>query len=246
MSRKAEIADLDTGELTLARPRATLVEVAADKLRELILLEKLPAGAQISERDLASALGISRTPLTRALTILEQDGLIEYSVTRRPQVANPPFEEIAQNLVVMGALEALAGELACTRITDAEIARVAGYQQQMEAGEGTLSPLESFQLDMQMHEAIVAASGNAPLIDTHRKYNARLWRARFQSSQRRAGRDQTLAEHRAIIAALSQRDPVATAIALRRHLASAVTNIRNVFQDAGTARSPNPDTETPA
>ena len=94
------ITDLDTGELALARPHATLVEVAADKLRELILLEKLPAGAHISERDLAAALGISRTPLTRALTILEQDGLIEYSVTRRPQVANPPLEEITQNLVV--------------------------------------------------------------------------------------------------------------------------------------------------
>ena len=123
MSRKAEIADLDTGELTLARPRATLVEVAADKLRELILLEKLPAGAQISERDLASALGISRTPLTRALTILEQDGLIEYSVTRRPQVANPPFEEIAQNLVVMGALEALAGGVKRVEIRNASAGR---------------------------------------------------------------------------------------------------------------------------
>ncbi|MFC6640757.1 GntR family transcriptional regulator [Sulfitobacter profundi] len=62
MSKKTDITDLDTGELALARPRATLVEVAADKLRELILLEKLPAGAHISERDLAAALGISRTP----------------------------------------------------------------------------------------------------------------------------------------------------------------------------------------
>ena len=96
MSKKAEISDLDTNELELARPRATLVEIAADKLRELILLEKLPAGAHISERDLAAALGISRTPLTKALTILEQDGLVEYSVTRRPQVANPPIEEIEQ------------------------------------------------------------------------------------------------------------------------------------------------------
>ncbi|HIF77513.1 MAG TPA: transcriptional regulator, partial [Sulfitobacter sp.] len=45
MSKKTDITDLDTGELALARPRATLVEVTADKLRELILLEKLPAGA---------------------------------------------------------------------------------------------------------------------------------------------------------------------------------------------------------
>ncbi|EEW58562.1 transcriptional regulator, GntR family [Ruegeria sp. TrichCH4B] len=235
MSKKAEISDLDTNELELARPRATLVEIAADKLRELILLEKLPAGAHISERDLAAALGISRTPLTKALTILEQDGLVEYSVTRRPQVANPPIEEIEQNLVVMGALEALAGELACALITDAEIAHVVDCQRRMEDGAGTLPPLESFQLDMQMHEAIVQASRNAPLIDTHRKYNARLWRARFQSSQRRSGRTQTLAEHRAIVDALSRRDAKTTSDALRHHLASAVANIRNALLESGEA-----------
>ncbi|MFW8635652.1 GntR family transcriptional regulator [Cribrihabitans pelagius] len=235
MSKKAEFSGLDTGELELARPRATLVEIAADKLRELILLEKLPAGAGISERDLAAALGISRTPLTKALTILEQDGLVEYSVTRRPQVANPPFEEIEQNLVVMGALEALAGELACAAITEDEIARVTDCQRRMEEGEGTLPPLESFRLDMQMHEIIVQASRNAPLIDTHRKYNARLWRARFQSSQRRSGLGQTLAEHRAIVEALSRRDAKTTSKALRRHLASAVSNIRNALRDTARA-----------
>ena len=243
MSKKTDITDLDTGELALARPRATLVEVTADKLRELILLEKLPAGAHISERDLAAALGISRTPLTRALTILEQDGLIEYSVTRRPQVANPRLDEIEQNLIVMGALEALAGELACACITDAEIAQVAEYQRQIEAGDSTLSPLESFRLDMQMHEAIVQASRNAPLIDTHLKFNARLWRARFQSSQRRSGRGQTLAEHRAIVDARSRRDAKATSEALRHHLASAVTNTKNALQEDGKAKDHNTETE---
>lgn len=232
MSKKAEISDLDTSELALARPRATLVEIAADKLRELILLEKLPAGAHISERDLAAALGISRTPLTKALTILEQDGLIEYSVTRRPQVANPPIREIEENLVVMGALEALAGELACASITEEEIAKVIDCQQRMEAEDGSLTPLESFRLDMELHETIVQASRNAPLIDTHQKYNARLWRARFQSSQRQSGREQTFAEHRAIVDALSRRDAKTTSTALRRHLASAVTNIRNALRDA--------------
>ena len=231
MQRKPEIFDLKDTEFELERPRATLVEIAADKLRELILLEKLPAGAHISEREVASALGISRTPLTKALTILEQDGLIEYSVTRRPQVANPPLEEITQNLVVMGALEALAGELACANASDDDIARVRDFQSRMEEGDGTLPPLESFRLDMKIHETIVRASGNQPLIDTHGKYNARLWRARFLSSQRGLGRNQTFAEHRAIVEALAQRDAKATAAALRAHLASTVKNINNVLNE---------------
>lgn len=235
MQKSADIFDLSDDDLELKRPRATLVEIAADKLREFILLEKLPPGASISERDVASALGISRTPLTKALAILEQDGLVEYSVTRRPRVADPSLEEIEQTLVVMGALEALAGELSCQNATEEDIARVVELQQEMEDGAGTLSPIESFQIDMKIHATIVKASGNAPLIDTHRRYNARLWRARFVSSQRRAGREQTFAEHRAIADALTKRDPAAITKALRAHLASAVTNIAVALEERRAA-----------
>jgi DNA-binding GntR family transcriptional regulator len=224
LQKNADKFDLGEADLELSRSRVTLVEIAADKLREFILLEKLPPGAAIAERDVAQALGISRTPLRGALAILEQDGLVEYSVTRRPRVADPSLEEISQNLMVMGTLEALAGELACADATDADIRQIVALQHAMEAGSTSLEPLAFFRTDMMMHEAIVRASGNMPLIDTHRQYNARLWRARFMSSQRSAGRDQTLAEHAAITEALLRRDAKATAAALRVHLASAVSN----------------------
>lgn len=166
-----------------------------------------------------------------ALAILEQDGLVEYSITRRPHVANPSLEEIAQYLVVMGALEALGGELACTHASDADIARITALDAKMQDGSGQLDPLEFFSSDMEMHERIVQASGNAALIETHKRYNARLWRARFISSRRSEGRDQTLAEHAAIIAALSARDPQKTALAMRRHLLSAITNIQTALAE---------------
>ena len=59
-------------------PRKSLAEEAADTLREFILLGKLPPGEPVPERDLAEALGISRTPLKEALRILEVEGLITY------------------------------------------------------------------------------------------------------------------------------------------------------------------------
>ncbi|MGA0251463.1 MAG: GntR family transcriptional regulator, partial [bacterium] len=89
----------------LLRPRKSLAEEAAEALRELILLEKLKPGIPIPERDLASVLGISRTPLREALKILEHEGLIEYSSTRRPFVANPSLLELADLIKVIGALE---------------------------------------------------------------------------------------------------------------------------------------------
>jgi len=119
----AAIRALLDADSPLARPRKSLAEEAADALHNLILLEKLAPGAAIPERELAEALGISRTPLRDAMHLLAIEGLVEYSATRRPRVANPSIEELTQNLAVLGALEALAGQEACAHATDAEIAR---------------------------------------------------------------------------------------------------------------------------
>ena len=60
------------------KPRQTLSEEAAETLREFILLGKLEPGTAVPERDLAEALGVSRTPLREALRLLENEGLVEY------------------------------------------------------------------------------------------------------------------------------------------------------------------------
>jgi DNA-binding GntR family transcriptional regulator len=237
MQKSADTFDLTGADLELERPRTTLVEITADKLREFILLERLPPGAPISEREVAAALGISRTPLRGALALLEQEGLVEYSVTRRPRVADPSLREISDHLAVMGALEALAGELACAHASQDDIAAVVDLQRRMEDGSGDMDPLEFFRTDMQMHAAIVRASANRSLIETHATYNARLWRARFVSSRRSEGRGRTLAEHAAIARALTARDGAATARAMRDHLASAVTNIAVALAERQTTRN---------
>lgn len=219
------------------KPRKTLAEEAADNLREFILLGKLAPGTAIPERDLAEALGVSRTPLREALRLLEVEGLVEYSATRRPHVADPSLHELTQYISVLGALEALAGEIACVEATMAEMAEIVRLGARMSKGSGTLEPLEFFQLDMQFHAAIVEASRNEPLIETHRQYNARLWRARFLSSQQVDRRDNTLSEHSRITDALQKRDAAATRRALRDHLNSTIENIERLHAKCSGAKS---------
>ncbi len=219
------------------KPRKTLAEEAADNLREFILLGKLAPGTAIPERDLAEALGVSRTPLREALRLLEVEGLVEYSATRRPHVADPSLHELTQYISVLGALEALAGEIACVEATMAEIAEIVRLGARMSKGSGKLEPLEFFQLDMQFHAAIVEASRNEPLIETHRQYNARLWRARFLSSQQVDRRDNTLSEHSRITDALQKRDAAATRRALRDHLNSTIENIERLHAQSSGAKS---------
>lgn len=206
-------------------PRRSLAEEAANTLREFILLGKLAPGMAVPERDLAEALGISRTPLKEALRILENEGLVVYGRTRRPRVADPTLEELAQNLAVLGVLEALAGELACANATDDEIARVTELCNRMSGAPIGTDPLEFFKWDMEFHKTIIRSARNAPLLESHNLFNARLWRARFISSKLRTGRDSTLGQHEDIVDALQKRDAAATAGHLRRHLETAVSNI---------------------
>lgn len=212
-------------EIGAIGPRKSLAEQAADTLREFILLGKLAPGVSVPERELADALNISRTPLKEALRILEVEGLITYSPTRRPRVADPSLEELAQNLVVLGALEALAGELACKHATDAEIAQAAQLEERMRLADADTEPLVFFRWDMEFHQTIVRAASNEPLLVSHQTYNARLWRARFISSKTRLARDRTLGQHEDIVEALKARDGAACAKHMRRHLEVAISNI---------------------
>ncbi|MGO4851289.1 GntR family transcriptional regulator [Phaeovulum sp. W22_SRMD_FR3] len=212
-------------ELAPIGARRSLAEEAADRLRDFILLEKLAPGEAIRERELAEALAISRTPLREAMRLLEVEGLIEYSQTRRPCVADPDLETLEQNLTVLGALEGLAGELACRHASTQEIAEIGAICAMMAERSDLDDPLTFFRRDMAFHEAIVRASNNRPLADTQRQYNARLWRARFISSRSKPDRPRTLREHELVYDALKQRDPVACSAALRTHLATTVKNV---------------------
>lgn len=228
--KKANLAE-DVRRQVSALSRRSLSEEAADTLRELILLEKLAPGTAVSESDLAEALGISRTPLREALRLLEIDGLIEYSSTRRAQIADPSVAELSQYISVLGALEALAGEIACAEAADDEITAIIDVGEDMADGIDKRPPLDSFRLDMKFHSMMVEAARNAPLIETHRQYNARLWRARFISSCRTTGRETTLAEHKRIAGALRSRDSEAVGRALRGHHKSTIKNIEKAMKE---------------
>ncbi len=216
------------------QPRRSLAVEAADSLREFILLGKLAPGLPVRERELSEAFGISRTPLKEALRILEREGLIEYSATRRPHVADPSLEKVLEWLQVQGALEALGGELSCRNASDQQIADIEALNARFVELRKGADSLATFRCDMKFHTDIVAGSGNQALIETHAMYNARLWRVRFLSSELKVGIKTTQDQHNNITEGLKARNSKATAKALRQHLKSAEKNIITIF---GNSRS---------
>jgi DNA-binding GntR family transcriptional regulator len=118
---------------------STLAVALADRLRDMIIEGELPAGTRLNERALCDRLGASRTPLREAFRLLAADHLVELQPNRGATVVSLSDDDIRESFEVMGALEALSGELACQRITAEEVAEIKAERARSRGGAASTS-----------------------------------------------------------------------------------------------------------
>ncbi|MCP5152114.1 MAG: GntR family transcriptional regulator [Chromatiales bacterium] len=198
-------------------PRRPLPTQVAEQVRDMILEGVLTPGARIPEQAVSERLAVSRTPLREALKILATEGLVELKPNRGAVVANPRPEEIRDLIQVMAALEALAGELACERASDTQIAEIRALHEELVAARARGDRLTYFKRNQDVHLAIVAAAGNAPLTELHRTLNARCYRILYMSNERNERWHVAVEDHQAMVDLLSARDAPALSALLRQH-----------------------------
>src|SRR5689334_25334421 len=108
-----------------------LHEEVVARVRTMLLEGEITPGARIPERELCEQLKISRTPLREALKVLAAEGLVLLLPNRGSRAAKLTQKDVSELFEVCEALEAAAGELACPRITDQQIAEIAALQADM-------------------------------------------------------------------------------------------------------------------
>ena len=101
-----------------------LRDVVFNTLRTSILTGELKPGERLMEIHLADKLGVSRTPIREAIRKLELEGLVTMIPRRGAEVAQITEKNLRDVLEVRRALDALAVELACERITEDELAEL--------------------------------------------------------------------------------------------------------------------------
>ncbi len=198
--------------------RRPLHEEAAERLRDMIVEGELAPGERITEQSLCDRMGLSRTPLREAIKTLTSEGLIVLQPNRGATVASLSLDDIEDTFRVIGALEALAGEMACANVRDDDIGeiRVLHYQMALHRTRG--ERLDYFKLNQRIHEKIVELSGNAVLLETHKRLGGRIRRHRFAANVAPERWDQAIREHEEMLKALDERDGKKLAEVLRRHL----------------------------
>jgi DNA-binding GntR family transcriptional regulator len=171
---------------------------------------------RLDERQLSQDLGVSRTPIREALSVLEQEGFVRSIPRRGIHVVRKSKREVVEMIAVWAAIESMAARLAAPRATDAELAELRGLVEAFrDDPSGHIS--EYSDANMAFHRAIIRMGGvelMTSLTDTL-FIHMRAVRAVTMTQDNRAQR--SVADHRAIIAALEARDADLAARLVREH-----------------------------
>lgn len=199
-------------------PRTGLHEQAAGKLRTLIVRGDLLPGQPLLEVGLSEALGISRTPLREALKQLAAEGLVELQLNRSAVVAPLRHDELAELFEAVSGIERCAAELAAIRMTPADVEWLEALQMRIERHHDRGELRDYFEANQQIHSAIVGFARNGVLKASHDALLARAERARFFALSADGRWDESVREHRQILAALKARDAERAGQLLGRHV----------------------------
>lgn len=205
--RKAVSANTPVPEPAAEEPRKGQRRLDAVKtLRRKILSGELPPGQRLREIALSEELGMSRTPIREAFHTLAAEGLVDLLPNRSVVVSVPDKSEAADVFTVLGALEGLAGQLACRRMTADQIDILGELQEDLAAHFETRDRLSYLEANRLIHEHIVQSAGSPSLTMAWRLLLPRAERARHVTTLDHARWAEAYEEHREIYAAIAARD----------------------------------------
>ena len=213
----------------ISKARALASQRAYNYLRDGIFSGQLKTGQTITEDEVASAVGVSRTPVREAIRRASADGLLDLEDFRRARVAQSGDEEIDDTLELLATLEALAAQRAAARITPAEIEQLENLATAMEVttqSGGDMQLRRFNDLNTEFHMVILRASRSRQIVlATERLVETPTVLLRRYESNLIGNLERTNGHHRGIITALKARDPKWAHAEMTVHLISARTNL---------------------
>jgi DNA-binding GntR family transcriptional regulator len=188
-------------------------------LKSAIFSGRFRPGERLAEEHLAEELGVSRTPVREALHKLEQEGLIEPLETRGFCIPQDSPEEVEDLFELRTVLEGYALKVICERVTDEQIACLAGFIDQAEAAARNEQIDEVFHWNTlfhdHLHDMVADKRRLNGLIVNMRKY---VLRYRKDTLQYLGAAKRAVDGHRQILLALKLRDPELCERVMRNHV----------------------------
>lgn len=206
----------------------SVVEAAADALREMILDGTIEPGTRLRETEFAGRLGIARHTFRAAAQILINEGLLRRSPNRGVQLSVLDAGDIVDIFRLREALEIEATRLVVE--AGAEIPDAALAVERFNALDDDASWRTVVDLDMDFHRAIIDATGSERISRAYAGVQSEILLCMAQLRPHYDRPDEVAAEHRELLEALQAGEPDEVEKLFRRHLGDASENLTNALQ----------------
>ena len=202
-----------------------LRDVVFNTLRQAILRGELKPGERLMEIQLANKLGVSRTPIREAIRKLELEGLVLMIPRKGAEVAEITEKNMRDVLEVRKALEELAVQLACDKITKEEIEEMKKAAEEFKMILKSKDITEIAEADVRFHDIIYMATDNQKLIHLLNKLREQMYRYRVEYLKKKECYPQLLREHQAIIEAIEKSNKETASEIMGQHIENQVTAV---------------------
>lgn len=196
-----------------------LYEEVAELLRQRIFNRELEPGSWIDELKIAEAYGISRTPLREALKVLAAEGLVTMKVRRGAYVTEVSEQDLSEVYHLLSLLESDAAGVVARQATDAQLQDLKDLHEELEvaAQPAQLDRERFFEVNERFHMRVLDIANNRwrnQMVSDLRK----VMKLNRHNSLLKSGRiDESLQEHRAIMAALLDKDAALAIARVQEH-----------------------------
>ena len=234
-----DVVALDEARLRLLDRRLPAAEQIYGHLREEIITCRLAPNEGISENRICGMFGVSRSPVRIALTRLAEDGLIDIFPQRGSFVAPIRMRQVAESQFARTALEMALVREAAVKWTAAQGAE-AHANLEVQRRHAAADDGWAFYLDNEAFHQLIARAADLEGVWKTVQGVKMLWDRIGHLANRVPGhREEIIAEHEAILAALDAGKPAAAEKAMKLHLGSvfkAIARLRPLHADYFTDR----------
>ena len=178
----------------------------------------LKPGAKINKKELESLLGVSQTPINDALSRLAGQKHIEQRNRRGYFVRKYSCRELVDLFAARGAVEGMAARLAVENASDAEIEQITRFFADVSFPLSEAAYHAYERTDREFHSLLIEYSRNAIMQEINEQFG---YIVRTATTGLVRPPEETIGEHRAIIAAIRERNPrLAGELMTEHHLRS--------------------------
>lgn len=199
-----------------------LVDRIYSEVKQMIFDQRLKPGEKIIQEKISAQLGISRSPLLKALQRLQNEMLVESIPRRGMFVKSIDINELIDIFECRAVLEGLSAKLTTEHIDTSQIQKLKACFEPFVGNENIDSEIYA-EADRKFHAYILEWSGNKVIAQLEMLSNVHL--KAFQAGLLRKP-EQTLKEHLAIIKAMEEKDAEKAEAHMRNHILKSLEAFR--------------------